>query len=230
MRDIVLATLSLLIGVFLAYFLPAWKPGEVGRFVLVTLIVNCILITGFLGLRGAGQLRGELTPKSNKPVNLKDWGFADANPPSDSLKVLFGSNLFVLTQENQTLLRVRGKKMVRTEREKRFFPFDDRLRVLARFTSADGKLIGQIRGAQWEINSQNFFTKEIGPYYVRAQSMDGVVFSFEYLNPDFVKINGTFKWKKLIVRADDEGITTIPGNNVISHNYVQGFSTGIAFD
>ncbi len=226
-REFWLPIVLLAVAAIIAIFVQQWKPSETGRFVLLLILVNLLVIGAFLAWRTQERLVGILTPASEKPMNPLTWGFSGVHPPVGSFKVLLGDSLFVTTDEFHTVLKLAGKDMVRVSIQKRFWPFSPRMMIYARVFDKTGKIVGQIEGDRWKVNPNNYFEKRATAHSIKITDQYGEVFSAEFLNPDCVRILGTFRWAGRSLEARQDGLI-LPGNNVVSHSYFEGSATDIS--
>ncbi len=226
-RNFWLPILLLALATILAILLSQWKPSETGRFVLFLTLLNLLVISGFLALRTQERLSGVLKPASNEPMDLQRWGFPRVNPPPDSFKVLLGDSLFVTTDPSHTVVKLKGQDMVRVAIQKRFWPFSPRLKLYARVFDKTGKIVGQVEANRWKVNPNNYFDRQDTPHSIEITDEFGSVFSAEFLNPDYVRILGTFHWAGRSLEARQDGLI-LPGNNVLRHAYFERVGTDIS--
>jgi hypothetical protein len=202
------------------------KLSEGWRIVGLVAVANLLVLAGVLAWKTTDRLSGLLSPRSESPVALEDWSFGYAKPPRNSLKVLLGDALYVVTAESGTVLRLAGQDMVRVTFVKRPWPFADRVKVYARVFDQTGRIVGKVEGNTWTVNPNNYFKKEYSSHAIRVEDQFGQIFSIEFLNPDCVRILGTFRWAGRSIQALPDRLV-LPGNNVFIKLYAEGGGTFI---
>lgn len=228
-RDILLPIIWLLIGTILTILVQQWKPRKIGRFLLLLLVGSLLVAALVLGIRVQDWLSGVLRPGSRTPMDPRQWGFTRVNPPAGSFKVLLGDSLFVTTDPSHAVLTIAGQEMVRVSVEKRRWPLAPRMTFSARVFDKTGKIVGKIKENRWEINPNNYFKKQATPHSITITDQYEAVFSAEFLNPDCVRILGTFHQAGRTVEAHTDRLI-LPGNVVIRRGYFAGSKTDISIE
>ena len=101
------------------------------------------------------------------------------------------------------------------------------MKLYARVLDKTGKIVGQIEGNRWKVNPNNYFDKHATSHSIKVTDQYGDVFSEEFLNPDCVRILGTFYWAGRKLEAREDRIV-LPGNTLIGHSYFENNKTDIS--
>lgn len=121
--------------------------------------------------------------------------------PNDALLVYVSNSLAWFTGDICTIVRVAGENLLSIGRK------ENRISINARIYSQDKKIVAEIKDSRFQINPNNYFRRERpNKHSLIVYDQEGKeVLNIDYLNPNAVKITGTFFYPRrapVVISAD----------------------------